>query len=520
MNRREFVLNATGSLLALSAALGPMAALAQEAEASEPQSAEFSFDILTDRMRALAAESYSEPNAVLPDALTGLDYDLHRAIRYRPDRALWNESPFQLQAFHLGWLFDVPVRVHEIVEGQATEIRFSGADFEYREPLDASAFADVEMPGIAGFRLHNPLNRADVYDELVTFLGASYFRALGQGSIYGLSARRLAVDTATNSGEEFPRFSDFYIERPSGDATSVTIYAAMDSRRVTGAYAFTIEPGATTRMEVTARLFLRDAIGRIGIAPMTSMFLFAENNRDAFDDYRNQVHDSEGLKIVRASGEEVWRTLNNPPRLALSLFGEQSPRAFGLFQRDRAFENYQDAEAFYERRPSLLVEPIGDWGRGSIMLVEIPTDLEVNDNIVAFWVPEGETSAGQEMEYSYRLTWGDVDETAGRARVVAVRGGHGGTSGVDLADNAGTRKFVVDFEGGPLARLGSADEVAAELRVTNAQIVHSAVSRLDANGRWRLVMDIAQATDPVEFEAYLVHADARISETWAYQWKP
>ncbi len=294
----------------------------------------------------------------------------------------------------------------------------------------------------------------------------------------------------------------------------------MESRRVTGAYRFVIEPGVTTRMEVTARVFLRDAVGRLGVAPITSMFLFSESNRNAFDDYRNQVHDSDGLKIVRASGEEVWRSLNNPPRLALSLFGEESPRGFGLFQRDRAFESYQDAEAFYERRPSLLVEPIGDWGEGTVMLVEIPTDLEVNDNIVAFWVPAEETAAGAEMEFSYRLTWGTIVEDTSLARVVAVRGGHGGTSGVDLEEGEGTRKFVVDFEGGPLGGLRPDDEVTAELRVTNAEIIHSAVTRLDANGRWRLVIDIAQATEPVEFGAHLVHADMRISETWAHQWRP
>ncbi len=521
MNRRNFILSGTASLFALTAAAYPASVFAQDTSAQPTPAAEqdFSFDILTERMRAMAAESYSEPAADLPGPLADLDYDGHRAIRYRPDHALWRDAgQFQLQAFHMGWLFAVPVRIHEIVDGRERVVQFKGTDFEYRPPLDEQAFAGLDLPGVAGFRLHNPLNRADVYDELVSFLGASYFRALGRDSIYGLSARGLAIDTATASGEEFPAFSDFYIQRPLDGDRTILIYAAMNSRRVTGAYEFRITPGTETVMEVAARIFFRDRVERVGIAPMTSMFLFAENNRSAFDDYRNQVHDSDGLKIVRASGEEVWRSLNNPPRLGLSVFGEQSPRAFGLYQRDRHFDSYQDAEASYERRPSLLIEPINDWGRGSIVLVEIPTDLEVNDNIVAFWTPEADVEAGQEMELRYRMRWGSLAEDPALARVVAVRGGHGGNAGATPVE--GTKKFVVDFEGGMLSNLRDGDAVQAQLTVTNAELLHTDVARLVENGRWRIFIDIANAVDPVEFSAHLTLADARISETWAYQWKP
>jgi periplasmic glucans biosynthesis protein len=250
------------------------------------------------------------------------------------------------------------------------------------------------------------------------------------------------------------------------------------------------------------------------------MFLYAENNRHAFDDYRPQVHDSDGLMITRANGEQLWRSLNNPKVLATSFFLENAPRAFGLYQRDRDFDRYQDADAHYERRPSLRVEPIGDWGKGAVQLVEIPSNLEVNDNIVAFWVPEAPVTAGQELEYRYLLTWGDLprDDDA-LARVIALRSGIGGVSGVE--SDGTTRKFVVDFQGGPLGNLPPDSEVTAKANISQGEIVSSAISRIDGTDIWRLALDIRPAgSDPVEMNAHLAFATQRLSETWLYQWRP
>lgn len=513
-------------MLASASALYAIPSLSQDQEAQpqQPQAAEpqpFSFDILTDAMRQRAQAAYAEGDAALPPEIAELNYDQHRAIRFFPDRALWKgQARFELQAFHMGWLFKQPVRIFDVVEGRAHPVTFTGNDFEYRKPLDPVRFADVQMPGVAGFRLHYPVNRPDVMDELVSFLGASYFRGLGRGNLYGLSARGLAVNTATTVGEEFPRFTDFYIERPAQAASAITIFAAMDSPSVTGAYAFRIVPGAATDMEVTARLFIRRDIERLGIAPMTSMFLYAENNRHAFDDYRPQVHDSDGLKIVRASGEELWRSLTNPSALANSYFLEQAPRAFGLYQRDREFDRYQDADAHYERRPSLSIEPIGDWGRGVVQLVEIPSDLEVNDNIVAFWVPEGRVTAGQTLEYRYLLRWGDLPPQPGEVgRVVALRTGIGGVSGTRSED--GLRKFVIDFEGGLLGNLPPDSEVTAKANISSGEIAGSAVSKIMDTNIWRLALDVRPGgSQPVEMSAHLSFGDRRLSETWLYQWRP
>lgn len=529
MNRRNVLRGVTATMLASVAGIHGFPAWAQQPgaespEAAAPLSAEpqaFSFDMLTEAMRAKARETYSDPEVALPGELADLTYDQHRAIRFYPDRALWKgQAPFELQAFHLGWLFKQPVRIFEVAEGRANLVTFTGRDFEYRPPLDQARFAEVRMPGVAGFRLHYPLNRPDVMDELVAFLGASYFRALGRGTLYGLSARGIAVNTATTSGEEFPRFTDFYIERPAQDAGAITICAALDGPSVTGAYAFRILPGQDTVMEVTARLFVRRDIERLGIAPMTSMFLFAENNRNAFDDYRPQVHDSDGLKIVRYTGEELWRSLNNPKVLANSYFLENAPRAFGLHQRDRAFDRYQDADAHYERRPSLRVEPLGDWGKGVVQLVEIPSDKEVNDNIVAFWVPAGKVTAGQELEYRYRLSWGELSrDDEDLARVVALRSGVGGVSGVE--NEEGLRKFVVDFEGGLLGNLPAESKVEATTNIGSGEVVGSALSKIMGTSIWRLALDVrASGDDPVEMSAHVAFGDTRLSETWLYQWRP
>ncbi len=526
MDRRSFLVSCLSASLLGASSLMTIATSARAedvaAQGGEVKSGAkpFSFDALTEAMKNKASQPFAKAGFELPQQIAELTYDQHRAIRFRPDHALWQgEAPFELQAFHMGWLFKEPVRLYA-VEGETAEpILFTGRDFEYRKPLDPTAFEDLVMEGEAGFRLHYPLNAPDVMDELVSFLGASYFRALGRDTLYGLSARGLAIDTATANGEEFPRFTDFYIEKPNRRSKEVTVYAAMDSESVTGAYRFVISPGRNTVMNVTARLFARRDIGRLGVAPMTSMFLFAENNDSAFDDYRGQVHDSDGLKIVRQDGDELWRNLNNPSELATSFFTEDSPQAFGLFQRDRDFANFQDAGAHYEERPSLLVEPLESWGRGNVTLVEIPTDLEVNDNIVAFWVPEKAVKAGDELEFNYRLTWGAIEEPTNRfARVMALRGGEGGVSGVK--NEEGLRKFVVDFDGEVLRNLPGDSNIEAVVNVSRGEIAHSTVSRIGSNGMWRLVIDLKpNGSGPVEMNGHLKLDDKRLSEIWSYQWR-
>ncbi|WP_415182063.1 glucan biosynthesis protein [Phaeovulum sp.] len=482
---------------------------------------QFSFDLLGEEMQALATQPYKAAPAG-GGFLDNLTYDDYRLIRFNPERARWADEKdnfFELQAFHMGWLFKEPVLMYEVVDGQAQKMGFGTDDFIYQRQIMERVPPHAQLPGVAGFRLHVPLNRPDIHDELVAFVGASYFRALGRGSAYGLSARGLAINTGLDQAEEFPRFSRFYMERPAPGAREITLYATLESPSVTGAYRFVITPGADTEMAVTARLYFRGDIAQLGVAPLTSMFLFADRNRAQFDDFRPNVHDSDGLQIIRRDGDRLWRPLANPPRLASSYFTEESPRGFGLMQRDREFDHYQDASAHYERRPSAMVTPVGDWGKGVVRLVEIPSDLEVNDNIVAFWVPEGAVKAGESREYSYILQWGDLpsDPQQTRAEVLETWAGAGGVSGVGNVD--GTRKFVIDFAGGIMAKLPADSDIKAITSITGGTIVTQTLS-LITGGIWRLVLDVAAEGkgDTVELAAHIAGYGQKLSENWLYQW--
>ncbi|GLS87001.1 glucans biosynthesis protein G [Cypionkella aquatica] len=525
--RRSFLaLLGAGALLHCSTSLSgaawaqtatdPAAAAPAAPDAAEP----FDFDRLTENMRVLATQPHQTPTKV-EGFFSSFTYDDYQAIQYNPERARWAgpKAGFNVQAFHMGWLFAEPIQLFEVKEGQARPMGFSTDDFRYYDRVKARVPAHEPLPGVAGFRLNAPLNRADLFDEVVAFLGASYFRALGRGNAYGLSARGLAINTALGKPEEFPRFSRFWLETPAPFAREVVVCAALESPSVTGAYRFVIRPGVNTEMDVTARLFFRNEVDQIGVAPLTSMFLFSEKNRTDFDDYRPNVHDSDGLAIERRDGDKIWRPLNNPPRLSESYFAEQSPHGFGLMQRDRNFEAYQDAAAHYERRPSLMVEPLGDWGKGAVRLVEIPSELEVNDNIVAFWVPDAKPVPGVMSEFSYRLHWGALpaDTAQDIAFVKETRTGVGGVSGVENTD--GSRKIVVDFEGGLLASLPADAKVEAMVTINGGEIVHQALSEIPGTDFWRLVLDITVAPGmTVELGAHITGYGRKLSENWLYQW--
>lgn len=494
----------------------PVQPAGPDAAAGEP----FDFDSLTRAMGELAALPH-QPPAKVEGFFTDFSYDDYQAIQFDPVRARWAgpEAGFHVHAFHLGWLFAEPVQMFEVAEGIARPMVFTTDDFLYYDRVKARVPLHEPLPGVAGFRLNAPLNRADMFDEVVAFLGASYFRALGRGNAYGLSARGLAINTGLGQPEEFPRFSRFWLEKPVPFARSVTLYASLESESCTGAYRFTIRPGENTEIDVTARLFFRAEVQQVGFAPLTSMFLFSEKNRASFDDYRPAVHDSDGLAIHRRDGDRIWRPLNNPVRLSESWLVEESPEAFGLMQRDRNFESYQDAAAHYERRPSVLVVPQGDWGKGAVRLVEIPTDLEVNDNIVAFWVPEAKPLPGRMAEFSYRLVWGALaaEEGGDLAHVKETRAGVGGVSGVENTE--GTRKFVVDFAGGMLADLPGNAVLEPVVTVKGGEIAVQTLSKIEGTDIWRLVLDILPHDGAtVEFVAHVAGFGRKLTETWVYQW--
>ena len=507
----------------MPAALLAPAAFAQDAAAPEqtaPAGEAFSFDLLSERMQQASQSDPASP-AQVQGFLADLGYDAYQRIRFSKDHARWSDDEaarFRLHAFHLGWLFKEPIRMHEIVDGQALPMGFGVEDFDYSS-YEGDVPQDLDMPGVAGFRLHNQLNRADTWDELVAFLGASYFRALGRDNVYGLSARGLAINTGLSDGEEFPRFTEFWLERPQPGSDHMTLYAALESNSVTGAYRFVITPGETTTMDVTARLYMRNDVAQLGISPLTSMFLFDGADPGAFYDYRSSVHDSSAL-VMNVGETTFYRPLKNPSRLASSYLGAENPTSFGLVQREREFDQYLDAQAHYEKRPSLMVQPLGNWGKGTVRLLEIPSELEANDNIVAYWVPEDPARAGDALEFSYRLHWGMTppgDRSEELGQVVRTRSGEGGVSGVEKETDA--RKFVVDFSGGLLRNLSPDAEVVPEITVQQGAVTQTSLSRISGTDIWRLVMDVeGEPRTAVELRASLKGYGRTLTETWLYQW--
>jgi glucans biosynthesis protein len=370
--------------------------------------------------------------------------------------------------------------------------------------------------GFAGLRFLYPVNRDDVFDEAAVFLGASYFRAVAQGLHYGISARGLAIDTGLPSKEEFPIFREFWMERPARDATSLNLYALLDSKSVTGAYRIILSPGLETVFDIKVHLFFRERVQKLGLAPLTSMFFHAEDTDRFMDDFRPEVHDSDGLLVINGTGERIWRPLVNPKGLRISALSAADPKGFGLLQRDRDFRSYQDLEAHYQSRPSALVEPIGSWGKGVVELVQIPSDSERYDNIVAFWVPEQSVEAGGQLEYDYRLRFArDPEAKLLGGRTLATRIGAGGTDVL----NPEIRKFVVDFVGETLAGLDPETTVDAAVSASSGTLSKSIVQPNPETKGWRLFFELTpDGGGPVDLRAFLRNGDDVLSETWSFQW--
>jgi glucans biosynthesis protein len=474
---------------------------------------------LIEAAERLARAPFQAGEPKLPGFLERIDYEAHREIRFRPSEALWRQQnlPFAAHFFHLGAFYKRSVQIHEVADGQARLVLFEPSLFDYGKiRFDESV---PETLGFAGFRLHHHLNRADFSDELAVFLGASYFRSIGRDQTYGLSARGLAIDTGMPTGEEFPFFREFYLERPGPGATQIALHALLDSKSMTGAYRFVIAPGLSTVMEISATLFARRKVERLGLAPLTSMFLHGGPTPPRGDDFRPRVHDSQGLSIWHGSREWIWRPLGNPRRLRLSVYRDNSLRGFGLLQRLRTFSTYNDLDARYEKRPSAWVEPVEGFGPGAVWLVEIPSDSEINDNIVAFWSPATLPEGGARMDLSYRLHWGA--ETPHRPAVAEVIDTKAGRGGLPSRPDSGSRKFVIDFRGGTLGRLGDARQLDAAITASEGKVSGVSVQPLPEPASWRLTFDFkAEGSRPQELRAHLKSGADILTETWSYQWNP
>ena len=513
MTNSFWVLALATAALSAHGASQPPGKLAEPPPAPPPAAADgyaFSFDTLLEDAKRRAQKPYSPLRSTLPAGLDKLSPGQYRSVHVNPDAGIWrlDDVPFRLELLRTGYnLQSVAVTISTVENGMAQDLAATPAMFDMGPSSLPQQGNKVSVP-LSGFRVRSQINSKKVWDEFLVFQGASYFRAVAQHLLYGLSARGLAINTAEPSGEEFPAFTHFWVERPDPRAKTIVIYALLESGSATGAYRFTVQPGVETVMDVELTGFPRAEMRVVGIAPLTSMFLFDETNRGRLDDYRREVHDSDGLMIESNSGEQIFRQLANPIQLQLSSFTTQPPKGFGLVQRSREQSDFQDFENQYERRPSAWIEPKGDWGPGGVELVEIPSGRESNDNIVVFWRPLHGLTPNNPAHFEYRITW--LAEPAlpkGMGKVVATR------SGASL--DGKRRVFILDFVGAGERIDGLRLDLAASRgKISNATLmsngsVHGlrASFEIDPNG-----------ADLIELRLHIMRGDTPVTETWLYRW--
>jgi periplasmic glucans biosynthesis protein len=511
-------------LFLLSAALAPFGAAAQSpapqpagAQPASPQSVtapsgDFSFASVQEQAKQLAAKPYVKP-ATIAASLRDIGYEQYKLIQFRRDKALWQDSKglFRVEFFPAAFIYDTPVSLFVVADNKAQPITGAADMFDF-----SGTKLNTPPPNLAlaGFRIHYPLNGLHL-DEIVAFLGASYFRPIGREQVYGASARGLAIDTGLPQPEEFPAFRAFWLVTPAPEAREVMVWALLDSPAATGAFAFTIRPSTRTVIEVAATIYMRHDVSLLGMAPLTSMFLAGKSGPHR-DDYRPEVHDSDGLYVATGKGERIWRPLANPPTLTITSFADNNPRGFGLMQRERHFTPYQDTNSSFERRPSLWVEPIGDWGEGEVRLIEIPTDAEKNDNIAAFWAPRWPPKRGEQRDYHYRISaLADDAVLSSTGRVVATR-----VTSV-VPDKPKQRRFVIEFAGGDLTVLRAEQPVDADVALSSGKLINKRVEAVPGERSWRVFIDIEpDGKKPVDLRAFLTLRGEPLTETWTYLLKP
>ena len=489
----------------------------------------FGYKSIVREAQELAKKPYQGPAGQVPEFLLKMNYDDWRDIRFIPDKSLWREEnlSFIVQFFHPGLYYDRTVAIYVVDASGINQVPFSPDLFNYGK----NDFKNRIQPdlGFAGIRLHYPLNNKDYHDEVAVFLGATYFRAVGKKQNYGMSARGIAINTALPPGEEFPYFKKVWLLRPSKDAKKMTVYALVDGPSLTGAYAYTIKPGDETVLDVKSTLFLRKKVDKLGIAPLTSMFFYGENfSKKPVDDFRPEVHDSDGLMIANRTGEWIWRPLSNSPHLLITSFHSPDPVGFGLIQRDTNFDHYQDLETHYESRPSVFVAPIGKWGEGRVELIQIPTENEMNDNIIAMWVPSSLPDRGQPISFSYAMSWYCA------ASLIRPPGGRVTATRIAKGTGEKTKKFVIDFEGERIQSIPPDKPLTAVITVDpRVKLIEQQLYKNRVTKGWRLVFQIdiqepgpmervlpAHKRSALELRAFLKMGESALTETWSYAFRP
>jgi periplasmic glucans biosynthesis protein len=526
MRRRDLL---TYSLSGLTMGAGSLL-LAQQVSAQQTQNASSSaikpsgnagnngFDAsqVIEAARNLAKKPFKAPASPLPDALASLSYEQYSAIRRRPEARLWAEdsSGFALEPLHRGFIYTQPVDIHLVDNGHVTKLAYSPRDYDFGGLKIAPDTPDI---GFSGLRLSKTAGDQPAFD-FALFQGASFFRAVARGQVYGDMARGLSVRTADPRGEEFPIFRSFWIERPNIASDAIVLHALLDSESVTGAYRFTLRTSEATIIDTEMTLFARVAIDRFGIGAMTGTHLMSALDHRRFDDIRPAVYDAEGLQIANGRGEWLWRPVTNRETLQISAFIDENPRGFGFLQRSRDGGLFQDDDNRWERHPSLWIEPIGDWGAGLIVLVEIPNEADINQNIVAYWQPQKQLEAGSETSFAFRQFWcWSPPSKPPYAIVTQSRSGRSASA----PSNGRKRRFLVEFQGDVLGDLESAKDITPDLSASNASLSNQKVYFSREAKRYRFVFDMEMGNDALsELRLQLQAQGKPMSEIWLYRWTP
>ncbi len=510
MFQRRDVLK-TGVAAVASTALLLRDARAQ-ATAEPPVAPRFDASRVVEAARALAARPFRAPSSDLPDAFANLSLEQYAAIQNRPESVVWGADNlgFAVEPLQRGSLYSAPLKINVVEDGVARALVYATTDFDF------GAFkppADIKDIGFSGVRVLVNSPGRDM-EPVAIFQGASFFRAISRGQVFGVKSRGLAIKVADTKGEEIPIFREIWIEKPSLAQGTLVIHALLDSDSVAGAYRFTLRAGDATIIDTESTLYARVAVDSLGVAPMTATYMTGALDRRRADDARPNVFDANGLQILNGREEWLWRPLSNRETLQSSAFVDTNPRGFGLLQRDREFGRFMDDENHWEKRPSLWVEPIGDWGPGAVTLIEVPSDSDVNQNIIAYWRPNAGLAAGSETSFAYRQFWcWSPPASPPSAYVTQSRGGR--------SPGGKRRRFIVEFSGDLFADDAKFAEVVPNLRAYSGAISGTRKFVTPDRKSARIVFDLDPGAEQLcEMRLLLESGGKPLSEIWLYRWTP
>ncbi|MBX2806051.1 MAG: glucan biosynthesis protein [Hyphomicrobiales bacterium] len=516
MNRRKFLTFA--GALGFAAALDRQSLTAQEQNDAPvplrrtPPDRQFSYARLLKQAKSLSQTPHNAPQLSLPSELANLDRESYESIQYRNDATIWRDEVlnFRLKLLHTGFQYRTPVEIEIVENGTGVPVAYSPSLFDFNAPLKRPAANS--RSGFSGLSADTLIHNTDDYSAFLAFQGATFFRALASGQVFGLSARALSINTAQSRGEEFPFFRKIWVEKPQAGERVLTIYALMDSPGITGAYRFRAAPGESTVIDVDCTLFPRKRLPHVGIAPISSMYFYGAADPTGETGYRPNVHSSDGLQIWNAAGEWIWRPITNPEQLQYSVFVDRTPRGFGLLQRKRSFGAYEDLDARFDIQPTLWVEPVGNWREGAVDLIEVPSQSEIFNNIIVFWRPRYPLERNNSYSFSYRLHWAeDIPLRANKAGV--------GQTLIGRETNGENATFIIDFDSSHSCSSCNLNAYDAELRASSGEIISRKVQYNPATGGQRVMFGYRPGEQrETDLICQLKYDGQVVSETWVYRW--